>query len=506
MSKKFGVPCDIYTYVLQVDPDFAEYLRGTCTEDALRPGRRSAGTTLLLPDKANPVRKELDKLANSDNPDDMRKAADIILAMIVRDYITTPSGWDRKDGDIPNSMYPSRKIVTKKVDGMSVHLDGMGGDAVIKKDAGFKDGSRKRNLAVWTLSGAGVSTTTPEAARVAMVKKAPGAKKRGAYQPSDEDTARARFQIGVLVENEAAKDGMGGKHGTLLHYALGLVKFLKKKYGDSFYNDYHPLVSCSEADFYIFLEPHIPKKHNGFLVDDDVIEEWWQSGEHKFGNIDAFCAEMCGSMPSSGWFASDKRRSLFEQIDIERGDASSALPSVVAENYDVIATTGMIRKHELLPAGRAKTYYAANPKAKLVHDELRFSMAYQSKALMNLRGMEYVNEFHTIIQWIANLMFTQMPALLKDMNKDIAKKFIGSTCFMYVYMSKDEVNGIRKCEVDPDVAEKKDRLFNVAGFNQQLYSRIANDDSIEQLAKLVGNKLLSAEQIEQIRALVSQPM
>jgi hypothetical protein len=68
--------------VLQVDPDFAEYLRGTCTEDALRPGRRSAGTTLLLPDKANPVRKELDKLANSDNPDDMRKAADIILAMI----------------------------------------------------------------------------------------------------------------------------------------------------------------------------------------------------------------------------------------------------------------------------------------------------------------------------------------------------------------------------------------------------------------------------------------
>ncbi len=504
MSKKFGVPCDIYTYVLQVDPDFAEYLRGTCTEDALRPGRRSAGTTLLLPDKANPIRKELDKLATSDNPDDMRKAADIILAMIVRDYITTPAGWDRKDGDIPNSMYPSRKIVTKKVDGMSVHLEGMGGDAVIKKDAGFKDGSRKRNLAVWTLSGAGISTSTPEAARAVIAKK-PGAKKHGAYQPSDDETARLRFQIGVLVENAAAQDGMSGKHGTLLHYALGLVHYLKSTSAD-FYNDYFPVVSCSPADFYIFLEPHSPAGHSDFLVPDDAIRGWWEHGPHKFTDLSAFCAEICGGMPADGWFAPNSRAALLSAIDEQREALMNAPPSQAAEALVKCAMSGMVGRHAMFPEGRAKAYYATNPKAKLVHDELRYSIIHQCKALAEKSGAEFVDEFHQIIQWIANLMYTQKPALLKDTHKELAKMFVNSVCFMYIYMTKNERSGLSKCTADLSIAQTKEYLFDAVSFGEKLFVRLASGDALGQIAALIGDKPLSAEQLAKIRELVGQPM
>lgn len=504
MSKKFGVPCDIYTYVLQVDPDFAEYLRGTCTEDALRPGRRSAGTTLLLPDKANPVRKELDKLATSDNPDDMRKAADIILAMIVRDYITTPSGWDRKDGDIPNSMYPSRKIVTKKVDGMSVHLEGSGGDAVIKKDAGFKDGSRKRNLAVWTLSGAGVSTSTPEAARPVIAKK-PGAKKHGAYQPSDEETARLRFQIGVLVENAAAQDGMAGKHGTLLHYALGLVHYLKSTSAD-FYNDYFPLVSCSPADFYIFLEPHSPAGHSDFLVPTELIEQWWEHGPHKFDDLHAFCEEICGGMPHDGWFSPAAREALLRAIDDQREVLMNAPPSQAANALVSCAASGMIGRHAMFPEGRARAYYHANAQAKLVHDELRYSIIHQCKALAGKSGVEFVQEFHQIIQWIAQLMHTQKPAILKDTHKELAKMFINSVCFMYIYMTKSEREGLSKCTADLSIAQTKEYLFDAIGFGEKLFARLAPGNALSQLAAIVGNKKLSPEQVRQIQDLVKQPL
>lgn len=503
MSKKFGVPCDIYTYVLQVDPDFAEYLRGTCTEDALRPGRRSAGTTFLLPDKANPIRKELDKLATSDNPDDMRKAADIILAMIVRDYITTPAGWDRKDGDIPNSMYPSRKIVTKKVDGMSVHLEGMGGDAVIKKDAGFKDGSRKRNLAVWTLSGAGVSTATPEAARPVIAKK-PGAKKHGAYQPSEQETKRLRFQIGVLVENEAAAHGMVGKNGPLLHYALGLVKFLKNNHAN-FYNDYFPIVTLTCADFYIFLEPHSRDNFDDFLVPTELIEQWWEQGPHKCEDFDALCSSICDNIPKDGWF-SDTRAKLHNAIDDLRHHARGLPPSTAAGAVIACAESGRVGNLSLFPEGRAKAYYAAHPKAKLTHDELCYSMIFQCAELASKSGPGFVEEYHKIVQWIANLLYTQQPALLKDTHKELAHSFIDSTCFMYIYMTKHEREGLHKCVADPKVAAEKEYLFDAHTFGQKLFKRLAPGDHMEKLREAIGNKVLDAAQIEEIRKIVNQPL
>jgi len=507
MSTKIGVSCDIYTHVLKVDPEFAEFLRGTCTEDALRPGRRSSGTTLLLPDKSNPVRKELDKLSTSDNPDDMRKAADIILALIVRDYITSTDGWSKKT-DIPNSMYPSRKIVVKKVDGMSVVLEGLSGDATIKKDASFKDGSRKRNLAIWTISGSGASVTTPEAERPIIGKVA---KKTGSYQPTEEDTARLRFQIGVIVENEAAKLGMtNGDHNVLHRRAMSLVKYLKEhssEHGHDFYNDFFPAVSCSAADFYIFLEPHTARGQTDYLVPNELIQSWWESGSHDFEDINKFCEDLCGGMPRDGYFSPDSRKRLHDAISDERTNSATATSSQIVKRVLELSSDNKVRGQAIWPYGALSKYYASNAAAKIVHDELRYSIAYQTDALSKLTGMEFIIEFRAVIQWIAQLLHTRKPAILRDDNKLISSQFVNSDCFMYVYMTNEEHKGLCGCTADPKVAQEKSRMFDVTVFNQTLYKRLAgtNDKSIEAFISQLEGKKLSQEQIDKIHQLVMQP-
>lgn len=509
MSTKIGVSCDIYTHVLKADPEFAEFLRGTCTEDALRPGRRSSGTTFLLPDKSNPIRKELEKLSTSDNPDDMRKAADIILALIVRDYIMTPDGW-KKGTDIPNSMYPSRKIVVKKIDGQNVVLEGISGDATIKKDASFKDGSRKRNLAVWIVSGSGVSVTTPEAARPVISK---GAKKTGNYQPTEKETERLRFQIGVIVENEAAKQGMTNGNHTVLHkYAMGLVKYLKDhsaEHGCDFYNDFFPVVSCSAADFYIFLEPHTPRtpeKSYEFLVPDDLIESWWNSGSHEFEDINLFCEDICRNMPREGYFSAESRKVLLDAINDERFNCDTATPPQIVERVLKFASTNQVRGKKLWPEGAASRYYNRHPAAKIVHDELRYSIVYQTEALSQLTGMAFINEFRTVIQWIAQLLHTQKPAILRDENKLIAGLFVNSDCFLYVYMTKDEHKGLCGCTADPKVAQEKSRMFDATVFGQELYKRLAgNSTKFDDIIANLKKRSLNDDEKKQIRDLVMQP-
>jgi len=508
MATKFGVSCDIYTHVLRVDPEFAEYLRGTCTDESLRPGRRSGGATFLLPDKSNPVRKELEKLSASNNPDDMRKAQDIILALIIRDKIMTPADWQRT-ADIPNSMFPSRKVVTKKVDGQSVVLEGLSGDAIVKKDATFKDGSRKNNLAVWIVSGSGLSITTPEAARIVHNKTTKGSK-TGSYEPQDDEIKRLRFQIAVIVENQAAHGGMTGRDRTVLErYAMGLVLHLKKECSN-FYNDYFPLVSCSAADLYIFLEPHAPADRSDFLVPNEHIESWWSSKQQQFADMSEFCSIMCGNMPQDGYFNRDSRKVLLEVIEGERHDAASATPSDLVKHLEKIASEGKVSNDkkdgflDILPDGCAKQYYSRHPRAMLVHNELRFSIVQQCSGLSKLSGEAFLTEFKSVIQWIANLLYTSNPGIIKGSSlSNVAKVFIQSDCFLYFYMTKDERDGLRHCTADPQIAAEKSKLFDATTFGQVLYKRLSDSNSIDAFLSSISGSI-TPENIERIREIVKQ--
>jgi hypothetical protein len=436
----------------------------------------------------------------------MRKASDIILAMIVRDYITSAAEWKRAE-DIPNSMYPSRKIICKKVDGAAVTIEGYGkADATLKKDAGFKDGSRKRNLAVWTLSGEGASTTTPEAVRPVAAKK-PGAK-TGKYQPAHEEASRLRFQIAVIAENEHAIASLAGHKHVLSHYAMGLVCHIRDQHSELYFKRVLPILDKAESDFYILIDPHT-KLGVAPVIDDDIIAMWWGNPAGRKASMcyADYCTMICGDIAKGNgdaFYNQAHRAVLHDAVDALRsqGAVGGNTGGLISE-YNSIAANNRLNGKEFLPSGPGSIaeYYANNPEMKLIHDELRFCLCNQMGAISELSGDEYLAAFKEIIQWVGEFLHNARSVILGGSNIETIRLFVGSSCYMYFACTEAEVRGRRKTTTDPEIAKSKRYLFDMDLAKIDMHKRLFEPVSVD-IIKTLASTPLTDEQRAKILALV----
>lgn len=141
--KKFPL---ILKYLEAFHKDIYDLFDDLGMEGALIP-KRNGAITFLLPSKTyiTKIRKSIE----SDNPEE---ATDMLLSLIIPDYLDSTAAFTEKQDDIPNLL--GKKITIKGVSGNKVAIDD--GDLTIDSDfRGFeRQGNRKRgNLAVWELKG-----------------------------------------------------------------------------------------------------------------------------------------------------------------------------------------------------------------------------------------------------------------------------------------------------------------------------------------------------------------
>jgi hypothetical protein len=414
---KRGTYCSIAAYLEDKDQELHSLLSSTCTLDAVdRAPRRTAGLTFIMPVKDHPCRGEIAKLIESSNPKDLQKAADMIQAMIIRDYMT-PNDWKRTTPDIPNFQFPSKKVSVISASAGEIKLKGEKGEAVLKPHTGFIDGSKRGNLLIYDLVSGMPQYTGGEVAQMpARAGAKPKGLKRGGYVAQAEEAMKLRFLLGVQMENEFAAKLLSGQIcGCIRNCAAGLVKFLKSNHAD-IYAKILCLLQRDESDFYTLVEPHL---HDSTpLIPDEVIAEWAKSPE-KCNDFAGYCDMICADI------ANVSGRAEIQDEAIGQGGLTTAN---LVEKYADAAKSGKLGGVKLFPNADLEAYYSSNPSMKLVHDELKFFLPSMFNGLKSAQNK--LEDFKAIVQWVGQVMHSRYSSLAK--NQEILNVFKNSSSFFYV--------------------------------------------------------------------------
>lgn len=523
-SRKFKTYCRITDYMDSVDSEFSELIRGTCADLALNSTKGVPGKTLLWPqDKA--YKEKIAKLAYSDKVEDANKASDMINALIIRDVFKAPSEWLARKDDIPNSLMPSQRIEIDSVSGNEVIFKS-GAKAVLDKD--FQDASRKKNLAVWKLSGGEIPVTSDKPATHKYSKMNKG--KTGGYDVSNLASQSERFKIAVSVENAyvlhelARRTGGGQKHDNIyLRYTLSLIKFLRKSCGDEFlYNNILALLSLDKVDFYILLEPH--KFGGQYLINDMLIHEWWVNKDLNFDM--SSCIEEIDSMLKPNmvkpeykqylaYSGRDRIMEALSQIRLGSCQNIDARPrncvEIVDKIYDALDQTNAIGGlGPIYPPG-ISAFYANEPGLKMLHDELRYLTFGAFCQLEEDRHFD-MGKFHELVNMIGDYLHAATKEdkcrVTQLLNKNCIKYqiapiekiqeikiFINSTMFMHFAMTYEECKNLESVTKRPNPNNIK--LFNIAKvIHMRLYAqhrRLLQTYQSEQPSKDVANLLMSLD-------------
>lgn len=489
MSKKFKTFCRIIDYVESVDTELAELLRGTCADMSLGSLKGKPGITFLMPqDKA--FRKKIADLAYSDKIEDANKACDMLNACIFRDVFKTPSDWMNKRDDIPNALLPSQHVEVENVSGKEVIFKS-GAKAVV--DDGFKDASKKSNLAVWKLVSGELPVTTDKPAKLKYAKKKGGkGGKSGGYDAPGQDVQNIRFKIAVAVENMYMMDqlnkSMGsaivGAHETggfgpavpytqrrrdvYLEYTMSLVNYLMNVSYDEhlLYGKVLPMISFQKIDFYNLVQPHTFRGEDAYLIPTGIIISWWTSQSTSFNlqNVIDQVSQKLSNAPTTWRSAkvySDRRAVLHaadekrQQINQLVGNRSRSMPDMIIDAYKELNENNAIGGlSDIFPQPLAD-FYKAEPGLKVMQDELRYLTFLQFEALERNPDFDH-GHFETIINMIAEYQHAvtsdERERTLKLNNKYTMKYliqptekiqeirvFVNSTHFMYIPLSSADV-------------------------------------------------------------------
>lgn len=499
----FKTYCRIIDYLDAKDSDLAQLVRGTCTDMTLGSTKGKAGITFLIPDED--YRKKIAKFAYASDPAEATRACDMVNALILRDVFKSGADFMAKRNNIPNSLYPSQHVGVKDVKGNTVTFES---GAVATLDAGFKDSSKKQNLAVWHLKGE-IPVTTDKPAKIERVqnRSVKGSSKRGGYDQSaaNDLSKNLRWKIAVTVENEYGlalmQRQLGGKmQDPFVRCAMSLVEYLHEK-NPELLEQALPLLSASKADFYFLIEPH--RDGPDYLINGEYIADWWKSrATHTAGSGCAIISKLAaekgpaaGKVPAYLGDIDRRRKELLKGCETRPRDCVSQVEAAY------VAHCGGQEAGEL----------------KLLQDELRFLIhcsfseleaepAYDSGKLGQIVNMigEYMNKMAGTSEErksgrkvfnAAALKFAIAPAE----KIEVIKCFINSNYFLFTPLSESDARSVAKSYTGAPGPHAKG-IWNIQLENYQTHHRIMDGVShtgseLESVLKEVDPKL--AERIRE---------
>lgn len=236
--KKF---CRLTKFLEITDKDLYQVMDDLCLFSLFRT-RGTRGITFLYPtDKA--YRKKIMDMAYSNTPE---KAVDMIKALVLMDYLPSPTDFKNKIDDIPNSL--RKKLDVESADAKSVQLKG--GLKLVLDDS-FVPMRSDDHVAVYKLSGKGMLPTSGSSASMKYVQ---GNVKGGYYGGLTTDINKKK--LANFVENTYIKDEQFGKN--IYKFVISMLCRLATQNEDSQlqYNIYKGLSASDRASFYNILCPH----------------------------------------------------------------------------------------------------------------------------------------------------------------------------------------------------------------------------------------------------------
>lgn len=467
-NKGFKAFCRIDDYVESVDPDLAAIIRGTCADMTLRSTKGKPGITFLMPmDKA--FRDKLSKMAFSDKAEDVVKACDMINALIIKDVFKKGSDWAAHKEDIPNSLMPPQHVEITKITDKEIEFKS-GAKAVL--DEGFKDASKKSNLAVWKLVSGEIPITADKPASLKFVRKikvmGEKGKKVGSYEMIDRISQSTRHKIAIIVENmfaahlqsgQLGADIIGGFHqrfgssvrNVFLEQILSLVHYIRDSHAELYHQKVLPMLSLQAVDFYFLLEPH--RAEGDYLIPDHVIQDWWAT-KQQINLLDVMkCISDDIDACKDGKYASSVDLVL-EAINKERnrldvvGMAMRSLPEMICTVYKKLEQENKIGEVDGIYPDALAAFYKQNPCLKIAQDELRFVARIKFHELFQQFDM---SAYSYLLNLIGEYLHRPSEQKLVLLNQNTArhliqpsndlttvKSFVQSTYFLYIALSKQK--------------------------------------------------------------------
>jgi hypothetical protein len=174
-SKKVKKFCRVTKFLEQTDKDLYQALDDLCLFGLFR--TRGRGVTFLYPtDKS--YRKKIIDHAYSNNPE---KAVDMIKALVLLDYLPSPTDFKNKKDDIPNALH--KKLEVDSADSKEVKLKSGHKLSVNKSFTSLRAGEP---VAVYDISGKGELSLMGTASTMKYNNKTKGGYRGGALDKSDE--------------------------------------------------------------------------------------------------------------------------------------------------------------------------------------------------------------------------------------------------------------------------------------------------------------------------------
>lgn len=175
-SKKVKKFCRVTKFLEQTDKDLYQALDDLCLFGLFR--TRGRGVTFLYPtDKS--YRKKIIDHAYSNNPE---KAVDMIKALVLLDYLPSPTDFNNKKDDIPNALH--KKLEVDSADANGVKLKS---GHTLEVDKSFAPLRAGEPVAVYKISGKGELSLTGAASTMKYNNnKSKGGYRGGSLEKSDE--------------------------------------------------------------------------------------------------------------------------------------------------------------------------------------------------------------------------------------------------------------------------------------------------------------------------------
>ena len=174
-SKKVKKFCRVTKFLEQTDKDLYQALDDLCLFGLFR--TRGRGVTFLYPtDKS--YRKKIIDHAYSNTPE---KAVDMIKALVLLDYLPSPTDFKNKKDDIPNALH--KKLEVDSADANGVKLKS---GHKLEVDNSFAPLRAGEPVAVYKISGKGELSLTGAASTMKYNNKSKGGYSGGSLEKSDE--------------------------------------------------------------------------------------------------------------------------------------------------------------------------------------------------------------------------------------------------------------------------------------------------------------------------------
>jgi hypothetical protein len=433
------------------------------------------------------IKKVLD-LSYGD-PSEKQQAYSIIAASIALEAYKTPTDFKAAAGKASNALHYYLKIDASGSSANSVKFES---GATASLDKKFVDGSKKGQLAVYSLTG----ELPTEGELVPLSKPSASSRKKkittGGQDEEEEaqesyygghEGLQLRNKIADEVEvayiqarqnaekqtfNVLSKAKVGGKRPTIvegqtiknpyLEAVLSLINYIfhftdEECVRTILLGRIFPILSYCHIDFYLIFEPH--KASGECLVPDHIIESWYKRQPAFNINIvlDKVEKHINGQdkNPSCPGFYV-KRYELLDEVDSLRDNALVNLGRSMSQDiiniYLQLANENRIGHiRDILPQELA-SLYAKEPYRKICEDELRFNAYLHFKRIEENPVFELA-AFNSIREKIADhlaLPNTQNKLGLLNPNANISvisptsrteriKIFVNSIYFLYLHMT-----------------------------------------------------------------------